>query len=103
MRNDGRHWYASLQTSYSIRNKWTTFRANYTYSKTLEQTGFLDPENFVMQKGPASYDVPHHFSLSAVTQIPGGKSGPPLVGNFIVGWQTPRTVQHPSARPRDSP
>ncbi len=103
MRNDGRHWYDSLQTSYSIRNRWTTFRANYTYSKTLEQSGFLDPQNFVMQKGPAGYDVPHHFSLSSVTQIPGGKSGPHLVRKVIGGWQSSVIVQQQSGRPWNLP
>ncbi len=103
MRNDGRSWYDSLQTSFSMRNRWTTFRANYTYSKTIEQSGFLDPENFVMQKGPAAYDVPHHFSLSAVTQIPGRKSGPMLLRKLTGGWQSSIIVQQQSGRPWNLP
>src|SRR5260370_9901023 len=56
-----------------------------------------------MQKGPAGYDVPHHFSLSAVTQIPGGKSGPRLVRKFIGGWQSSVIVQQQSGRPWNLP
>ena len=99
MRNDGRSWYDSLQTSYSIRNKWTTFRANYTFSKTLERTGFLDPQKLVMEKGLAAFDVPHHFSLSAVTQLPGGKTGPKLLRKLLGGWQESTILQQQTGRP----
>jgi hypothetical protein len=102
-RNDGRSWYDSLQTSYSIRNRWTTFRANYTYSKTIEQSGFLDPQKFVLQKGPAAYDVPHHFSLSAVTQIPEFRRGPKVVRTMLSGWQESTVVQQQSGRPWNLP
>ena len=103
MRNDGRSWYDSVQSTFSIRNKHTTFRANYTFSKTLERTGFLDPQNFVMQKGLAAYDVPHHFSLSAVTQIPGGRRGPGIVRKITGGWQQSVIVQQQSGRPWNLP
>jgi hypothetical protein len=103
MRNDGRNWYNSIQSSYSIRNRWTTFRANYTYSKNTERSGFLDPQSFVMQQGPAGYDVPHHFSLSAVTQLPGGHSGPRLLRKFIGGWQQSIIIQRQSGRPWNLP
>jgi hypothetical protein len=103
MRNDGRSWYNSLQTSYAIRNRWTTFRANYTFSKAIDQSGFLDPQNFVMQRGPSAYDVPHHFSLSAVTQIPGGRTGPKLVRKLTGGWQNAIVVQQQSGRPWNLP
>ncbi len=103
MRNDGKSWYDSLQTSYSIRNRWTTFRANYTYSKTMEANGFLDPQKFVMQKGLAAYDVPNHFSLSAVTQLPGGKRGPKLLRKLLGGWQESTIIQQQSGRPWSLP
>lgn len=102
-RNDGRSWYDSVQTSYSIRNRWTTFRANYTFSKTIERAGFLDPQKFVMQKGPAAYDVPHHFSLSAVTQIPGPNRGPKFMRKLLSGWQESTIVQRQSGRPWNLP
>jgi hypothetical protein len=99
MRNDGKSWYDSFQASYSIRNRWTTFRANYTFSKTLEQTGFLDPQSFVMQKGLAAYDVPQHFSLSAVSQIPGPKKGPKFLRKLLGGWQESTIIQQQTGRP----
>lgn len=103
MRNDGRSWYHSVQSSYSIRSKWTTFRANYTFSKTIEKSGFLDPQNYVMQKGPAAYDVPHHFSLSAVSQLPFGRSGNRLTRKLFGGWQHSLIVQQQSGRPWSLP
>jgi len=103
MRNDGRNWYNSLQASYSIRNKWTTFRANYTYSKNIERSGFLDPENSVLQQGPASYDIPHHFSLSAVTQLPGGHLGSRFLRKLTGGWQQALIIQQQSGRPWNLP
>ncbi|MBY0503014.1 MAG: carboxypeptidase-like regulatory domain-containing protein [Bryobacteraceae bacterium] len=99
MRNDGRSWYNSLQTTYSIRNKWTTLRANYTFAKTIEQTGFLDAPRFVLQKGPAGFDVPHHFSLSAVTQFPGARRGAKMWRKVTNGWQNSVIVQQQSGRP----
>lgn len=103
MRNDGRSWYDSFQTSYTIRNKRTTFRANYTYAKTIEKAGFLDPQKFIMQKGPAAFDVPHHFSLSAVTQLPGGRTGPKLLRKLLAGWQQSTIIQQQSGRPWNLP
>jgi hypothetical protein len=99
MRNDGRSWYNSFQTSYSIRNRWTTFRANYTFSKTMEKTGFLDPQMYVMQKGPAAYDVPNHFSMSAVSQLPFGKTGRKFKKKLLGGWQHSLIIQRQSGRP----
>lgn len=103
MRNDGKTWYDSMQASYSVRNKWTTFRTNYSFAKTMEQSGFLDAQNYVMQKGPAGYDVPHHFSLSAVTQFPGGRKGGRLRRRLTEGWQNSMIVQQQSGRPWNLP
>lgn len=103
MRNDARSWYDSAQASYTVQHHRTTLRANYTFSKTLEQSGFLDPQKYVMQKGPASYDIPHHLSFSAVTQVPGGRSGPRMLRKLTGGWQSSLIVQQQSGRPWNLP
>src|SRR5260370_11123857 len=56
-----------------------------------------------MQKGPAGYDIPHHFSLSAVTQIPGWRRGPRLLRKLTGGWQNSLIVTQQSGRPWNLP
>lgn len=86
MRNDGKSWYNSLQTSFNIRNKYTTFNANYTWSKNIEQNNWLDPLRGVMQRGLTAYDRPHRFVVSAVSQLPFGRGRTFL--NNVTGWKS---------------
>ena len=109
MRNDGRSWYNSLQTTFTIRNKRTNLNANYTWSKNIEQQGWLDPLRNVMQRGLTSFDRPHRFVLSAITQLPFGRNQPLLrnargwVGKAVSGWQSSTIVSQQSGRPWDLP
>ncbi|MDZ4802397.1 MAG: carboxypeptidase regulatory-like domain-containing protein [Bryobacteraceae bacterium] len=86
MRNDGKSWYNSLQTSFNIRNKYTTFNANYTWSKNIEQNNWLDPLRGVMQRGLTAYDRPHRFVVSAVSQLPFGRGR--SFGRNLSGWKS---------------
>ena len=99
MRNDGKNWYNSLQTTYSIRNRWTTLNANYTFSKNVERNGFLDPVLNVMQEGLTSYDRPHHFVMSAVTQLPLGTGRRGLAGKLLRGWENSVIFQTQTGTP----
>jgi hypothetical protein len=109
MRNDGSSWYNSLQTTYTIRNKYTNLNANYTWSKNVEQLGWLDPMRNVAQRGLTAFDRPHRFVVSAVSQLPFGKGkaffkdvrGWP--GKLISGWQNSLIVSQQSGRPWDLP
>ena len=105
MRNDGRSWYNSLQTTFTIRNKRTNLNANYTWSKNIEQNGWLDPLRGVMQRGLTAFDRPHRFVVSAVTQLPFGRNQPLLRnakgwwGKAVSGWQNSVIVSQQSGRP----
>ncbi|MGH9721396.1 MAG: carboxypeptidase regulatory-like domain-containing protein [Bryobacteraceae bacterium] len=109
MRNDGRSWYNSLQATFNIRNKYTNLNANYTFSKTIERQGWLDPLRNVMQKGLVAYDRPHRFVVSAVSQLPFGKGKPVLAnaqgwfGKLVSGWENAFIVSQQSGRPWDLP
>jgi hypothetical protein len=104
MRNDGRTWYNSLQTSFNVRNRYTTLNANYTWSKNIEQSGWLDPLRDVMQRGLASFDRPHRFVISAVTQLPFGRGRAlfsqhrGLLGRLISGWDNSVIVSQQSGQ-----
>ncbi|MBL8219815.1 MAG: TonB-dependent receptor [Bryobacterales bacterium] len=109
MRNDGRSWYNSLQATFSIRNKHTNLNANYTWSKNMEQLGWLDPLRGVMQKGLTAFDRPHRFVVSAITQLPFGRGRALFsnqtgwAGKLLSGWQNSVIVSQQSGRPWDLP
>ena len=98
-RNDAKSWYNSLQSTYSIRNRWTTLAANYTFSKSVQQTGFLDPILNIMQRGLSKYDRPHHFVVSAVTQLPFGTGRSGWRGKLMRGWENSVIVQGQTGAP----
>jgi len=109
MRNDGASWYNSLQGTFSIRNKHTNLNANYTWSKNVEQFGWLDPLRGVAQRGLTAFDRPHRFVVSAVSQLPFGKGKAFFKdvrgwrGKLINGWQNSVIVSQQSGRPWDLP
>jgi hypothetical protein len=104
MRNDGRTWYNSLQASFNVRTKFTTLNANYTWSKNIEENGWLDPLRGVKQRGLTAFDRPHRFVVSAVSQLPFGR-GRALFsgargfwGKLISGWDNSVIVSQQSGR-----
>jgi hypothetical protein len=103
MRNDGRSWYNSLQTSYIVRARNVNFTGNYTFSKNVEQSGFLDPLRGVMQRGPTAYDKPHRFTLSAISQLPFGRNSQGWRRRALRGWEHTAILQVASGRPWDLP
>ena len=59
MLNTGRSWYNSLQSLYTMRMRnGINLNVNYTFSKNEARTGYLDPQNDVMQQGLVQYDRP---------------------------------------------
>jgi len=109
MRNDGRSWYNSLQATFNVRNKRTNLNVNYTWSKTVEERGWLDPLRNVPQRGLVTFDRPHRFVVSAVTQLPFGR-GQPLarnakgwLGKAVSGWQNSAIISQQSGRPWNLP
>jgi hypothetical protein len=109
MRNDGLSWYNSLQATFNIRNQYTTLNANYTWSKNIEQNGWLDPLRSVMQRGLTAFDRPHRFVVSAVTPLPFGRgrrfgrSARGWFGKAIGGWDNSIILSQQSGRLWDLP
>jgi len=92
--NTGARWYDSLQALYEMRSKHgITFNASYTFSKTLEETTYMDTQRQVYDRSPIFYDRPHVFTFAGVGQLPFG-TGKALLGNsnrvvrgVVSGWQ----------------
>ena len=103
MRNEGGSWYNSVQTSLTIRNKWTNLLANYTFSKNVERNGFLDPLRDVMQQGLAGFDKPQRLVISAVTPIPLGRGTSGWRARLLKGWETSTIYSLQSGRPQPLP
>ena len=92
-----------MQTSLTIRNKWTNLLANYTFSKNVERNGLLDPLRDVMQQGLASFDKPQRLVISAVTPIPLGRGTSGWRARLLKGWETSTIYSLQSGRPQRLP
>ena len=106
MRNDGLSWYNSGQVSFNVRARnGLMLNTNYTFSKIIEQNGFLDPLNNVMQRGLSSNDRPHKFVYSMIYLLPVGKGhrfaadANKLVTNAVSGWELTTIYQIFTGRP----
>ncbi len=94
MLNTGKTWYNSLQSLYTVRlRNGINLNVNYTFSKNEQRTGYLDPQNDIMQQGLVQYDRPHRFVASMVTQLPFGRGRRWLNGSrgflnrLVSGWE----------------
>jgi hypothetical protein len=106
MRNDGLSWYNSAQVSFNSRMKGgLNLNANYTFSKSMERNGFLDPHYDVMQQGLTANDRPHKFVYSMIYQLPVGRGRRWLHGvrgvpdKILSGWETTTIFQVFSGKP----
>jgi hypothetical protein len=100
--------YHALQTSVSQNtpHKGLSFQANYTYSKSIDDTSAVpggisgspgvvlqtlpqDPFNPKADKGPSTFDVTHVFTLSLIQRLPLERVGflRPLGNTLTKGWQ----------------
>ena len=106
MRNDGSSWYNSGQASFNFRAKGgLNLNTNYTFSKSIEQSGFLDILHDVQQRGITSNDRPHKFVYSMIWQLPVGRGRPWLrnakgwIGHAVSGWEATTIFQIQTGRP----
>ena len=96
--NAGLSWYNSLQVSVRHQTKNVRFFANYTFSKSLDNTGAegngstdpIDSFNLALNKGRSDWDRAHVFNLQSSYTLPIGKDQPigrnmPRWANAIVG------------------
>ena len=106
MLNTGRSWYNSLQSLYTIRlHNGINLNVNYTFSKNEARSGYLDPQNDVMQQGLVQYDRPHRFVASMVYQLPFGRGHRWLnvsngfLNRLVSGWEQTIMFQVQSGQP----
>ena len=91
---NGRSWYNSLEASIAKRfSDNFSMNAGYTFSKFLEDTTLLNPGDPQPSKVISDVDAPHHFTISAIYELPFGKGQklgsklPRGLHYLISGWQ----------------
>ncbi len=76
-----------------------TFDGNFTWSKTMQAMGYLNPTDPTPAWTISYYDVPAQFKLSAYWLLPFGKGmhfasqSSPVVNHIISGWFTSAMVE----------
>ena len=99
----GKSWYNGLQTTLTKRfSRGLVINANYTYSKTLNQTSTVDPYNRGLGKNLATTDLPHQFRLTSQYEVPRLRSNQGILSNKVVayalsGWTTGWSLSYQSA------
>lgn len=98
--NNGRSYYDSLQVSLRRSAGDLQYAANYTWSKSMDNTsaegnGFttpIDNYNLGLNRARSDFDRPHSFNLSAFYSVPFGRGKrfgsniPRLLNTAIGGW-----------------
>ncbi|HTS65055.1 MAG TPA: TonB-dependent receptor [Candidatus Acidoferrales bacterium] len=90
--NAGLSWYNSLQASIQHKTKSVQVRANYTFSKSMDNTnaegnGSTDPIdsfNLNLNKGRSDFDRAHVFNFQGIYTLPIGKGH--TVGGNMPRW-----------------
>jgi Carboxypeptidase regulatory-like domain len=107
-RNDGQIWYNSGQVTFEKRTKNSlNMIATYTFSKQIEQWGFTDVQQNLVQRGLYLWDRAHRFTVGSVYQLPFGPGRRFLSGangfwgKVLEGWENNIIFQWQSGRPWD--
>jgi hypothetical protein len=104
--NEGYSWYHSLQLNMNKRfSRGYTLGLNYTFSKFMQATEFLNGDDPLPVEVISDADRPHRVSLSGIYELPFGK-GRTLFGDvnkfasyIISGWQISGVYQYQSGGP----
>jgi hypothetical protein len=104
--NEGYSWYHSLQVNMNKRfSKGYTLGLNYTYSKFMQATEFLNGDDPLPHEIISDADRPHRFSMSGIYELPFGKGrliGADInkVASYVIsGWQISGVYQYQSGAP----
>ena len=102
----GYSWYHSLQLRVEKRfSKSYTLQLSYTWSKTMEATGFLNTSEPMPFESISTQDRTHRLVMSGIWELPFGRgrrfgAGLPSALNFLAGgWQLNGMVQRQSGPP----
>jgi hypothetical protein len=92
--NDGFSWYHGLELTFEKRfARSFTLMANYTFSKFMQATEYLNAADPLPTHVISTADVPHRLSLSGILALPFGKGQPianlsnPVALRIVSGWQ----------------
>jgi hypothetical protein len=104
--NEGYSWYHSLQVNMNKRfSKGYTLGMNYTYSKFMQATEFMNGDDPLPTEVISDADRPHRFSLSGIYELPFGKgrkffADSNKVASYVIsGWQISTVYQFQSGAP----
>ncbi|HEY8460299.1 MAG TPA: TonB-dependent receptor, partial [Blastocatellia bacterium] len=104
--NDGYSWYHSLQLNMNKRfSRGYTLGMNYTFSKFMQASEFLNGDDPRPHEIISDADRPHRFSLSGIYELPFGKgrllfADVNKVASYIIsGWQVSGVYQYQSGAP----
>jgi hypothetical protein len=73
MKNWGRSWYNSLQTTYQQRLGWEQINATWTWSKTMQAGGYRDDVYLIPARSIAGTDRQNRITVTSVMDIPIGR------------------------------
>ena len=92
--NTGKIWYNSLQVSMQKHySHGLTFSANYTLSKNIQATGYINAQDAQPTRTLTAYDRPQRFSFAPSYELPFGpgrrflNSRNRMVSRLVGGWQ----------------
>ncbi|MBY0504753.1 MAG: carboxypeptidase-like regulatory domain-containing protein [Bryobacteraceae bacterium] len=92
--NQGYSWYHSLQVQLERRfSKGFTVQGNYTFSKFMEATAYMNAADARPVEVISDFDVPHRFVSSGIYELPFGRGRlfgagtNRWVNGLIGGWQ----------------
>jgi hypothetical protein len=92
--NTGKVWYNALQIGVQKRySHGLTFSANYTFSKNIESTGYLNAQDPTPTRTLTSFDRPQRFSFAPSYELPFGpgrlllNSRNGILSRLVGGWQ----------------
>ncbi len=91
--NGGKSYYNGLQLNFHQRmSHGVSFDTNYTWSKQIEQWGWLSQDLNLRQRSVYYLGLPHVFKINGVVQLPVGRDRRFNMGNnriadaFLGGW-----------------
>ena len=92
--NQGYSWYHSLQLKADKRfSRGFTLSGNYTFSKFMEATSYLNEADPMPTRAISDQDFPHRITASGIYELPFGKGrhffsrAPRGVNAIVSGWQ----------------
>jgi len=92
--NVGKIWYNSLQVAVQKRYAHgLTFSANYTFSKNIQATSYVNPQDATPTRVLTAFDRPQRLAFSPSYELPFGpgrrflNSTNGIARRFVGGWQ----------------